>query len=821
MQAIFALTALVNNTLTGLPLTGLSYTGVIDSGVAVVRMTQSYINTHEHAIDVVYSMPVLDNVMYDSFSASFGNTTLTGKVMSKSDGRQIFEQAVNDGYQAAMASASSSTVDIVKIEIGNIDAGQHVTLELTYITALMDVYDGNLEFKIPAALTPRYVPANYSTPNGHPNADMAFTTSKEYTWSIELDVNWNAKLKGVFSPSHKSDIQVTTLKNGSLNVKLDPKQQHYPNKDFRLVVQEADSYPLVTSVAQSSKTQGLPQFAAMMQFVPDFNADLSDSDLIKQRINSAQGEYIFLLDRSVSMMGERIVQAIESLKYFIKSLPENSYFNVISFGSYHNFLARESLPYNDETVSVALKEISNWDANFGGTEIHSPLEAAFSMAAVENYQRSIFLLTDGSVSNSGQIVDLIKKNTKNNQARVFSIGIGNGCSETFIRSSAEHGHGKSLLISDLEEDIEGKVINLLYESLSPAFSNFEIDFDRSQVLGMVPLLNTSSHILRNQPFRMYALLKTNKPTEIKVSFYDSVQKERRYLNFTVGGKAAQNSDKFHKLFLERVMADQPAYFPQVSSELTDKSQVFEELGVGYQVWSPKYTSFVCVSDHAVVDRDSVQKIIVPTIESVDYDHTDNRFMQRSMTYSRPSPSHMKRGMAYGRANVQERVYHSMQPDAMMTSMEMAAPPSYTDQAGGNTGAAYREIETASSQLMDDIEEVSLDSQATENKVISKPTPQIIAKKLLDLVSTKGTWTYTNILLKIDDSLTQTRINEITGQQTEDLAITLLVYSYLGIYLKSESKVLLVMEKSKQHILKAGIDLQIVATIQDTLAKLAK
>ena len=94
--------------------------------------------------------------------------------------------------------------------------------------------------------------------------------------------------------------------------------------------------------------------------------------------------------------------AKEALQVFLHSLPVNSYFNIIVFGSRYKEMFEESRKYDDDTLAFAKNFTAQIDANMGGTEILKPLEYIIKrpIKTEENTSRprQVFVITDGQVN---------------------------------------------------------------------------------------------------------------------------------------------------------------------------------------------------------------------------------------------------------------------------------------------------------------------------------------------------------------------------------------------------------------------------------------
>merc|ERR1711962_1487083 len=110
-------------------------------------------------------------------------------------------------------------------------------------------------------------------------------------------------------------------------------------------------------------------------------------------------------------------------------------------------------------------------ANFGGTEVYSPLEAIIRQKPISGYAKQIFLLTDGAVSNDQSVIKLVKDHCE--KARAFTLGLGSSASRHLVKGVARAGNGTSIFAS-LNEDLRPKVMTLLKNSLMPSLTNVEI-----------------------------------------------------------------------------------------------------------------------------------------------------------------------------------------------------------------------------------------------------------------------------------------------------------------------------------------------------------
>ena len=505
-----------------LPLTKVDIKADIHESIAKVTFSQTYQNPSDVLLETEYFFPIPPNARFDAFQARYEGVTINGIIKEKEKAKEEYQKNLEKGNTVAYSEILKEAADVMKVEVGNIKPFTQIQITFSYIQKLTIVRSRFYKFVFYSTLGPRYH-SNTSESKEKETLTLSqypvMKPKEGYIWNIEVNVKCNSLITYLDCPSHKT---IKTQESSNLlkgRISLSPENDSVFNKDFEVLLSYAEINSPAVRLAKNENG-----YCAMIDFLPRYDDDSLD-DAIKAATQqsttpttttttgnpddvnmlTATGEYIFLIDRSGSMSGQRIEMAKEALLFALKSLPPNSFFNVYSFGSSYTALFTSSMASDEKNVSDAINKIKTFIANMGGTEIYEALVEILSQPRKRNHPRTLFLLTDGEVDNSDQVISLIESN--NHRARVFSLGIGNSCSTYLVNGCASAGKGKSEYVSDLK-GISEKVISLMESAFTPVCDDFTLEFTDKEAVSMIaPDPQSLPYLLRDEKATFFVFLK--------------------------------------------------------------------------------------------------------------------------------------------------------------------------------------------------------------------------------------------------------------------------------------------------------------------------
>ncbi|HPT77941.1 MAG TPA: VIT and VWA domain-containing protein [Candidatus Atribacteria bacterium] len=468
----FGLVGAFGSKKTCIPLEEVQIKATVNGLFMEVVMTQYYKNTSGCDLEAVYIFPVPDTAAVSGFRAVIGDREVKGLVKEKKKALEEYNRAILDGDSAYLL--EEHRPNVLQISVGRIMQGEEVELELSYIDALQ-CQDKEVRLSIPTVVAPKYIPGSSSgTRQGTgfaqptdlvPDADFITPPVGEadYRVSFIIDITPGDVIGGFESPSH--DITVLPLGGDRYQVHLTD-EASFMDRDFVLSYRYVSDRTAGGLVYTDDKGRG---YVSLM-FIPE----LEPSD------EPAGRDFIFLLDISGSMDGEKLDQAKSALNMCLRNLTHKDTFNLIAFESEFIVFSRVSLPFNDESLDRATRWIKSL-RSMGGTEIFEPLKYALENAHEDG--STILLFTDGQVGNENQIIKHVSSHL--GKSSIYTFGIDTSVNSYFINRLAEAGRGLPEFIYPGER-IDDKVLRQFSRILSPAFPNVQVNWQGADVTDVVP-----------------------------------------------------------------------------------------------------------------------------------------------------------------------------------------------------------------------------------------------------------------------------------------------------------------------------------------------
>ncbi|XP_028649189.2 von Willebrand factor A domain-containing protein 5B1 isoform X1 [Erpetoichthys calabaricus] len=229
----------------------------------------------------------------------------------------------------------------------------------------------------------------------------------------------------------------------------------------------------------------------MLNFCPDLHSTTC-------HLHRVTRELLFLIDRSGSMSGAIMEKVKDAMIVAIKSLPPSTMLNIVGFGSAIKTLFSSSRICSDETLALAGEYLQKMRANMGGTNILGALTWVMRQPQLHGCPRQLFLITDSTVTNAGQVMELVRRNRSS--ARCFTLGLGPLVCQRLLRGVAKVTGGTAEFCTE-EERLQPKLIKSLRKALEPALSDIRIDWyvpDRVETLlspGRIPPLYLGERLI--------------------------------------------------------------------------------------------------------------------------------------------------------------------------------------------------------------------------------------------------------------------------------------------------------------------------------------
>jgi hypothetical protein len=345
----------IKSSLQYVPLKEINIQSKILSFAADVTITQIFRNDEYKSIETIYYFPIEEQAAIYNFTACIDNREIIVQLKEKRNIQYEDDYNLKQIYDTILFEQDQKSQDNFIIYIGILPPSKECLITISYVTELDLIQGSIIRFVIPTTITPRYNPEKE-------------TKKFKYIQSTPYKIQYRSHIEKLIGPNQQQ--YISQLNSPSHHVDIDLSIQDafivtftqnntYLDRDIILDIKLSDKRVNTYVVIESD---------AAMAAVTPFEED-SYMTLNNKQIN----EFIFIIDCSNSMKNEnKIGLSREIILEFLKNLPNNSYFNIIKFGTKYICLFNQSTVFNNQiNVQIAEKFINQIQADLGGTEIVS------------------------------------------------------------------------------------------------------------------------------------------------------------------------------------------------------------------------------------------------------------------------------------------------------------------------------------------------------------------------------------------------------------------------------------------------------------------
>lgn len=425
-----------------LPLKALDVKAHILGLVTRVQVTQTFVNTHREPLEAVYIFPLPPRAAVSGFTMRVGGRLVVGTLHEREAARQRYAEALRKGQRASLA--EEDRPNVFTLSVGNLMPGDvaEVAFELA---GLLTLEGDEAEWRFPLVVAPRYIPgdaldvqqAGLGTTRDTDQVPDASRLNPPillpgYPNPVLLGISVEWDPAGLPMDAIRSSLHAVTetLVEGKTRITL--AQAERVDRDFILRCrlhskQIHASAVLVRDGAGASDPDG-GIGTVMVTLLPPAPG-----------VSGRGRDVVFLLDRSGSMEGWKIVAARRAVARMVDTLGPDDRFEVVTFSTDLDFLGGETgvmRPASDRNRFQAVEFLTRTGAG-GGTETAPAIQRAMALLQPGSRTRDaiVFLVTDGQVGNEDRLLRMVGKGF--GSCRFQILGINEAINDGLLKRLAD------------------------------------------------------------------------------------------------------------------------------------------------------------------------------------------------------------------------------------------------------------------------------------------------------------------------------------------------------------------------------------------------
>jgi len=411
-------------------------------------------------LEVVYSLGLPRDAALRRFRVVGEGFSVRSELRPTEEARETYEQALEEGHLGVLAQQYGDGV--VNLNLGNVRPGEKVRVYLELVAGV-ESRDNGFRFRFPFALAPTYHAWAKAVAVRPGEGEMELPPDEFgdvllpawvedptalHRVGFDLSVSLPGPAAEIASPSHLLRVLNGT---GPHTRVLLATGGDIPDRDLILDVGFKDTAPQVFSGVDNA---GKGRFVAIIP-----STQFGESPRQPARV-------AFVLDRSGSMQGVPMQQALQAVKACLGALSEEDEFGIVAFDNVVECFRREVVPATSQNREEASRFLDGIDAR-GGTELLAGTNAAAMMLAGGG---DIFLLTDGQVGGTEAIVQQAKRSG----IRVHCLGIGSASQDRLLSLLARETGGVSRFVTPRER-VDMEAVELFAAAGRPVASDVAIE----------------------------------------------------------------------------------------------------------------------------------------------------------------------------------------------------------------------------------------------------------------------------------------------------------------------------------------------------------